>query len=240
MTVYYPTDDLFLNISRGLVRGTSSVHKFGAVDSMSNSTAGTVWDFDDTIYPWSAFSSAGTIVVTANATENGKDITIEGLDSNYDSLSETVTVAGGAATTTNSFIRVFRAFVSDGASNTNDVTFARGATNIAKIRAGKSQTLMAIYTTPNGYTGHLAKLKTSAQSSADATGELYCRFDGQQSFRISHAFEVSGAGGAYVYDWAIPLLLPPKTDMDLRVDVRTNNGKYTAAFDIILVKVGLV
>ena len=43
MTVYHPTDDLFLNISRGLVRGTSSVHKFGAVNSMSTSTAGTVW-----------------------------------------------------------------------------------------------------------------------------------------------------------------------------------------------------
>ena len=48
---YYPTENLSLNISRGLVKGTSYVHKFGAVDAMSQNVSGTIWDVDDALYP---------------------------------------------------------------------------------------------------------------------------------------------------------------------------------------------
>ena len=64
---YFPSDDLYMTIARGLVRGTSHIHKFGAVDSLSVSTTGTVWDVDDTVYPWTAFATPGTIVLATNA-----------------------------------------------------------------------------------------------------------------------------------------------------------------------------
>ncbi len=47
-------------IANGQVFNTSFNHKFGAVPSMSQNTTGTIWDKNDTLYPWSAFDTPGT------------------------------------------------------------------------------------------------------------------------------------------------------------------------------------
>lgn len=236
---YYPNEDTYLNIARGLVKGTSSVHKFGAVPAMSQSTTGSIWDVNDTIYPWSAFDTANSVVVSANINDNGKVLTIVGLDSNYDPLSETVTISAGAATTTNQFKRVFRAYTTSG-TNANNINMSVNSTTVARITEGMGQTLMAVYTVPNGYTGYLKKGVMSSQSGADATGNMYVRYGGEAAFRVGHSFEVNGTGGQYTYDFSVPVVIPQKSDIDVRATVRSNNGRYTAAFDIILIKTGLV
>tara|TARA_R110000868_G_scaffold124490_12_gene329190 strand:+ start:11330 stop:12073 length:744 start_codon:yes stop_codon:yes gene_type:complete len=234
---YYPTDDINLNIARGLVKGTTHINKFGAVPSMSTHTTGTVWDINDTVYPWSAFNTASVLSVAATTAENGHEVTIVGLDSNYNSLTETVTIAAGAATTTKSFLRAFRAFSNTPATNNIDIKV--GSTIVARILAGNAQTLMAVYTIPAGHTGYIWKGTMTAQASADATGNMFIRYFGQTSFRIGHSFEVSGVGGPYTYDFPIPLPIPEKTDIDVRATTRTNNGRYTAVFDLCIIKTGL-
>lgn len=234
---YYPSENLELNISRGLVKGTSHIHKFGAVPTMSTNTTGTVWDINDTLYPWSAFATASTLTIAANIADDGKTVTIYGLDADYNFIDETVTIASGAATTTKSFIRVYRAFCSS--QNINNIDIKVSATAVARITAGLAQTLMSVYTVPAGYTGFLTQGTMSAQASADATGNMFARYFGQSSFRVGHSFEVSGTGGQYTYKFAVPLALPEKTDIDVRVTTRSNNGRYTAAFDMILIKTGL-
>jgi hypothetical protein len=107
---------------------------------------------------------------------------------------------------------------------------------VAAITAGKGQTLMAVYTIPAGYTGYLVKGTCSAQAGADATGDMFIRYFGSASFRVGHSFEVSGAGGQYLYEFPIPIPIPAKSDIDVRVVTRSNNGRYTAAFDVILIK----
>lgn len=234
---YYPSESLELNIARGLVKGTSFVHKFGAVPTMSTNTTGTVWDVNDTLYPWSTWNGASTLTIAANSTENGKTVTMYGLDADYNAIDETVTISGGAATTTKSFLRIFRAFCS--AQNTNHIDIKISSTTVARITAGLAQTLMAVYTVPAGYTGYLMQGTMSAQAGADATGNMFVRYFGQTSFRIGHSFEVSGGGGQYIYNFPIPLPIPEKSDIDVRIITRSNNGRYTAAFDMILVKTGL-
>ena len=234
---YYPTEDINLNIARGLVKGTSHIHKFGAVPAMSTNTTGSVWDINDTVYPWSAFNTASVLSVATTVAENGQQITITGLDSNYNNLTETVTIVGGAATTTNSFLRAFRASSNTPASNNIDIKV--GSTIVARILAGNAQTLMAVYTIPAGHTGYMWKGTMTAQASADATGGMFIRYFGQTSFRIGHSFEVSGVGGPYTYDFPIPLAIPEKTDIDVRATTRSNNGRYTAIFDLCIIKTGL-
>jgi hypothetical protein len=238
MAVYYPNEDTYLNIARGLVKGTSHVHKFGAVPSMSTNTTGSVWDITNTTYPWSAFSSASTLTLEANVADNGVSVTIYGLDANYAEINETVTISAGAATTTKSFIRVFRAFAS--APNSNNINIKVSSTTVARITSDLAQTLMAIYTIPAGYTGYLLQGTMTAQASADATGNMFVRYFGQTSFRVGHSFEVSGSGGQYDYEFSVPIVIPEKSDIDVRVTTRSNNGRYTAAFDIILIKTGLI
>jgi gamma-glutamylcysteine synthetase len=65
---------------------------------------------------------------------------------------------------------------------------------------------------------------------------MFIRYFGSESFRVGHSFEISGAGGQYMYEFSVPIPIPAKSDIDVRVITRTNNGRYTAAFDIILIK----
>lgn len=232
-------NDEQLNIARGLVRDTTFEHKFGAVPSMSISTTGTVWDINDTLYPWTALATANNVqIATVAAGDNLKQITIVGLDSDYNIQSEALTANSSAAVTSSgTYLRVYNVFVVDGgASNVGNIDVTNGgSTTIARILAGSGTTKMAIYTVPAGYTGYLMQGTMSAQASADGTGNLFVRYFGTETFRVGHTFEVTG-GTQYFYNFAVPLPIPEKTDIDVRVTTRSNNGRFTAAFDIILVK----
>jgi hypothetical protein len=226
-----------LGVAANHFDGLDSVHKFGAVPAMSVNQTGTIWDVNDTEYPWSAFASAGVLSVPAvNASDNGKTITIIGLDASFFEITEDVTVSSsGAVSTTKEFIRVYRAFVTD-ASETNvaNINVNKGATTVLRITAGKGQTLMAIYTIPDGYTGYMVKGTATCQDDADATGNMFIRYFGSSAFRVGHSFEVSGSGGQYLYEFGIPIRIPAKSDIDVRASVRSNNARITAAFDLIL------
>lgn len=228
-----------LSIAQGEVNGHSGEHKFGAVPAMSQNQTGTIWDVNDTNYPWASWSSASTVSVPAvNASDNGKKITIVGLDANYTSQSEEITVSSASAvTSTKSYIRLFRAYVSEGATNVAAINVQKSAVTVLRINANMGQTLMAIYTVPAGYTAYLMQGVATCQDGADATGNMYVRYSGQSAFRIGHSFEVSG-GGQYGYKFSVPIRLPEKTDIDVRATVRSNNARITAAFDMILVQDG--
>ena len=228
----------YLGIAANHYDGLSHIHKFGAVPAMSQNTTGTVWDVNDTVYPWATWATAGTLTVDrASTSDADKVVFIQGLDANYHLVSDTVTLtnATGNASTV-SFIRVFRAYMTNGsATNVGNVSIKKGGTTVAQITASKGQTLMAVYTIPAGYTGYLLKGVCTVQSGADATGDMFVRYFGQQAFRVGHTFEVSG-GGEYTYDFPVPIQITEKSDIDVRATVRSNNARATAAFDLILVR----
>jgi hypothetical protein len=226
-----------LGVAANHYQGLSHVHKFGAVPAMSQNTTGTIWDVNDTTYPWSAFSTATTLTVDrASATDAGKQVLIVGLDGAYNEIQETVTLTNATGNaTTKSFIRVYRAYMTNGsATNVGNVTVKASTTVVAQITAAKGQTLMAIYTVPSGYSAYILKGTATCQDGADATGDMFVRYFGDLAFRVGHSFEVCGDGGEYMYDFGIPLRIPEKSDIDIRASVRSNNARLTAAFDILL------
>ena len=231
-----------INIAAGLVDGWASIHKFGAVPSMSQGQIGTIWDVDDTLYPWSAFDTPGVLTIsttTSNGTlsslDDGITVHVLGLDENFEEVEDTFTISGNSATGTVSFKRVYRAYIDGIIANQTQIRVSRGATEVLRINIGKSQTLMAIYTVPAGKTAYLMQGSTTCAGSADATIDMFVRYFGQTSFRIGHTAEVSGPGGQYLYQFGVPIRIPEKSDLDIRAEVRSNNARVTAVFDILLV-----
>jgi len=228
-----------LQVARGQIPGHTALHKFGAVPAMSINTTGTIWDINDTLYPWSAFATAGTLTVDrASASDASKIITIVGLDANYNEISENVALTNATGNpTSNAFIRVYRSYMYNGSTtNVGNIDIKKGATTVARITADKGQTLMGVYTVPAGYTAYLSQGVMSVQSGADATGDFFVRYGGQTAFRIAHTFEVASA--EYFYAFHVPFALPEKSDVDIRASLRSNNARITAAFDAILIKNG--
>lgn len=232
-------EDERIKISRGQVKGVIPVHKFGAVPAMSTATTGTVWDKNDTIYPWSVWNAgANTITVSSSsASDVNTSVVVVGLDSNYDILEEEIELASQTNNaSSNNFIRVYRAYMGNGDTNVGTISIKNGSTDVALITAGFGQTLMAIYTIPRYYSGYLYQGTCSAQAGADATGNMFVRYGGTTAFRVGHSFEVAGAGGQYTYPFSFPPELTEKSDIDVRITTRSNNGRYTAAFDLLLVR----
>src|SRR6056300_892097 len=122
--------------------GLSHVHKFGAVPAMSQNNTGTIWDVNDTEYPWSAFASASTITIDrASASDADKIVTVQGLDASYNVISENITLSSATGNaSTQSFIRVYRAFMHNGsAANVGNISIKVSTTVVAQITAGNSQ-----------------------------------------------------------------------------------------------------
>ena len=234
---YYPFDQM---ISGGYITGHSFNHKFGAVPSLSTNTTGTVWDVDDTLYPWTALDTPAVVNVERNnIADDGYTVTVQGLDADYNFVEDTIIINGADTLGTVEFKRVNRAFVSNGgSSNTGNIDIeagAAGGTTVARITAGLGQTLMAAYTIPAGYTGYLMRLDVTAQGTATGSFKLFARPGGVGSFQLKHVAEVNGVGGPYQLEYPIPQSFPEKTDIDARMHTQSNNGRYTCTFDILLV-----
>jgi len=234
------------NINVNLPAGFGEIHKFGAVPAMSQNTNGTIWDENDTIYPWSTIGAGSTLgvkVVEPNNENNtstdldGDTVEIEGLDVNFNVITETVTISGATGTTTNTFYRVYRAIYANTAdiANSKRILIQVGSTTVAKILDGIGQTLMSVYTIPAGKTGYLMRLDVTASGTATGSFKLFVKEFPSTNFVVKHIAEVNGVGGPYQLEYPIPQSFPAKSDLDARMHTLSNNGRYTCTFDILLV-----
>lgn len=226
---HYLSDEKLM-IALGKVPKASVVHKFGERTGIVT-TSETVWD-NGGPYPWDAFDTAGVATVVG-ASDTGKSVTVEGLDANYDAVSETIAVG---ATGTVEFKRIFRGFMVDTA-NVGVIQVNVNSQMVMQINPGLSQTLMALYTIPRNHTGLLMKGVATASADKDMQVQFYARFmgvSGYGPFRIQHIASIYQNN--YQYEFATPLTLSEKTDIDIRVLGYSNDSgaKVTAAFDLIL------
>ena len=218
-------------------------HKFGAVPAMGIGKTGTVWDIDDTPYPWDALDPATNIHVVHDSDDAGLELVIQGLDSEYRALEETITLTGTDTAGLENFHRVNRAFLLNG-TNAENIDIRAGAiagTIVARITKGMAQTLMAVFTVPRHCTAYLHRVTTTVAAGGDCTGLIYIRYNGSGDsttppLRIAHTYEVQGDGGQYFYDFAFPLSIPEQSDIDMQIAMRSNKRRATCTMDLLLVE----
>lgn len=225
-------NDQGIDIARGLIVDTSHINKFGFTGVDANGTA-TVWDDNGTIaiYPYPA---AGTVTVTSSnaVADDGKIVEVQGLDANYEELTERLIVGGAGSTTP--FKRVYRSRMID-SSNVGKITMTQGATVAAAILAGNGQTLMAVFTIPAGKKGFIYNFQGSIdKANVSVKFKLFCREpDDNGVFRLIGQWGTQG-GNPVNYEYPVPLMVPSKGD--IRVDVETGAScGCGATFDVILV-----
>ena len=224
-----------LQVSRGQISYHTPLFKFGANSAISN-TEETVWDAGG-IYAYPASALAMTVTSAGGATDEDVQVTVEGLDTNYLEASQEVTLnSSGVATTTQTFRRVFRAYVSGSQAPTGNITIANGGTTYAQINLGENQTLMAVYTVPAGKTLYVVRGSISSgteNANKYLTGRFMARFFGGV-FRTQA--KVTIADGYVDFDWEIPLRIPEKTDIEARAVASSASTQAVAAtFEGILI-----
>ena len=227
----------YLQVSRGLIDGHKRVLKFGYNAEIQN-VEETIWDVGG-LYAYPASAVTMTATSSSGATDEDVEVTIQGVDASYNESSETVTLnASGTATTTGSFLRVYRAFVSGDTASAGNITIANGGTTYAYVSVADQQTLMAVWTVPAGYTAYLFQLDTTAftvQNNKVATIRMLTReFNGV--LRTQNKFDLFQ--GSYHQDVTCPQPIPEKTDIEFRAIADSSNAdlRVAAAFDILYIE----
>jgi hypothetical protein len=211
-----------------LPTGQSHINKFGYTGTDVNGTA-TIWDANGTtsLYP---YPTSGVVSITSSSgSDTGEAVEVQGLDGDFNQVTETINVGASGSVT---FSRVFRARKVD-ASNIGIVSINVGGSLAAQILAGNGQTLMAVYTIPAGFTGHLLKFQGSSDKASAVRFKLFARPTGS-AFNLKGQWGTQG-GNPITYDYPVPISFAEKTD--LRIDVFTSsNCGCGAVFDILLVR----
>ena len=219
-------------IAGGQIAGYNYVHKFGANTDLANGTYETIWD-GNVAYPWATLDTAATTLTTnAAALNNGAEVTIQGLNENWELTTEVLTLDGTAQTTQNSYKRIFRAFCSGSQALGADFTLSKGAVVVLKIQVAHQQTLMSLYTVPAGKSGYLFNLNVSTLKNEEITVRISFRQEGKV-FRTQHIAQVAGVN--YDHTFTVPLYIPEKTDIQLEAIAGSSGVDAYAHFDLILV-----
>ena len=226
-----------LQVGRGQIAFHEQVFKFGSNPDVNGSNE-TIWDVGGLYtYPGSALARTVTSAAGTPSDDNGVTVVIEGLDGDYNEVSDEVTLAGaGTATTTQTFLRVFRAYVSGSQAPTGNLNITNGVTTYARITLGENQTLMALWTVPAGYTAYLSRGTISVGTSnvnQFVTGRLSTREFGGV-FRTQAKVTLDNGFIDFVFD--VPLRIPEKTDIETRAVSSGSNNVVAATFSIIYIK----
>ncbi len=247
-----------LSISKGDVSGTSFIHKFGnAPDFDTSDGSVSIWDgasdagIDEMTYTYSATADIDSL--SSSSAGDTQDIEVQGLDSSYNLVTQTITLTGQTRVAlTTDLIRVFR-LKNVGSTNLAGTCycFVNGATTggvpnttsdiRAIIQIGNNQTLMSIYTIPNGKTGYMSTWFGStagANKSSNYIMDIFTRPFGQV-FQLKHRSSLNDSGNSYIqHRYVEPEIFSAKTDIEMRCSltaVGVTLASVSSGFDLVLI-----
>lgn len=256
MSNFYPSisferrhEDFTFQVARGQIPGHRSVVVFGFNPDI-DTTEATVWPRAGLMtHPAAALQIS---VSSSNATDTSagtgaRTVLIQGLNNNYDEISETVTLNGQTAvTTTNSYLRINYAIVTTAGSTNSaagDIYFGTGtvtagvpATVYNLIKFNYNNTVTGHYTVPAGYTAYLVQgMFTAGQASGSTSVQGRLLTTGVAGIRHTAAI-VTLNNGTADYAFEYPVAVPEKTDIEATGLGGAANNSCSSMFILVLVK----
>lgn len=247
---YGKTEPFDLQVVRGQVAWHTPVTVWGYNPDVDN-TLETVWGDGGTV---SYISAAGTMNVSSSSTDDAsggtgaRTIVIQGLDSNFSEISETITLNGqNTVTTTNSFLHINYIYVAtagSGAKNAGVIYIGSGLNTLGvpavaygAIYTGLNASTSAVYTIPAGYTAYVVNGGISAgqaSGSSEVVGYLTVMDPVTKLHRVVSAAAFNN--GVAEYDFKLPLKILEKHTIEARAIGKSNNNSVAAHFQLILIK----
>jgi len=240
-----------LQVSRGQIQGHSSVIVFGYNPDVDTSEE-SVWPDGGTIpHPTSA-SVLKISSSSANDTSAGtgaRSVFIEGLDGDYNVVSETVILSGQTAVnTTNSYLYVnsfYVASVGSGGENAGNINAGTGTVTAGVpavlydiIATGYNSRTTGHYCVPAGYTGYLIQgVFSSGQASGSTAVTGFLKQHGPDGIlRVGAVTTVNNSTADYLFE--MPLQIPEKNCVGSTAIGSASNNAVSSYFNIVLIKNG--
>ena len=234
-------------VAKSRVPNAAHVHKFGYNAAISTATE-TVWTYGGA-YNW--LGAATILKITSNSTDDdvagigALTVVIEGLDANYEEISETVILTGQVSkNTTKEYLRAHRMYVVTAGTSLTNVgelfaftgAHTTGDPDVATtvhthVAAGAGQTLQAFYTVPANKEALLYELDaTCSDNTNSVVMTLRTRLEGG-AWRTKEQFAVHQ--GSIVLNKQFPMIVTEKTDIEIQ-GLATGAVVCSASFDMVL------
>jgi hypothetical protein len=223
MGAYEPFD---LQVSRGQIFGHTPINIFGFSTTVGSTALGPVWEgltLSGGAYTYPSSASTLTLVSDSASDTSALSVQIQGLDSGYNAITETIAMNGTTnVTTTKSFLRINLMTTTNGL-NVGNITAKISSTTYAKIGAGIGQTQMSIYTVPAGYTFFLSYIQ--ADASIGFTSSNYMKYAEYNKDNVTGEINVLNQT-TFVQSLNIPYTCPiPHTEKtDIQFEIVANTG----------------
>lgn len=212
------------DIASGVVMDAAVRNIFG-YQAAGDTTLRALWEFSNTDYVFPTTAQVMT-VTTASASDANKLLKIVGLDSDYNEISETVTLASaGDVNTTVEFYRINDVILLTGTTNVGLITVQNTAKTVkyGGIRVGDGRNQASVYTVPRNKAFFLYRLDAF---SADTTASKPAIF---RNLSITKAGqEYNTARTTFLGNMNILRQLPFKYDQctDIQLQVATRQGAH--------------
>jgi len=244
-----------VEMQRGNIEGHRGFYKYGLVDMGTGSSGNDhdVWDRgangDYPVYPYLATASVLDVYSSSTDDDVGgtgvDEIKIDGVDTNWDLLTETVTLDGTTSVqTTKSFLRVYRASttgpnnVTPRAVNVGDIDIEANSTGdpLARIAAGNGRTFQTHMVVPNGKRGYIytADINMAGKSSGVVVVKMLASQD-RGPWLTTEVVAVSGSGGETVTTLEYPMPyggIPARSDIKFVANPDSNSLAVAVSYEI--------
>ncbi len=241
------SSDPMLDIAKGNVTGHSQVNKFGENPDITSDTEEDIWDAGGDY----SFPSTANITHIEQAVDQaamrGVTIQIQGLDADWNLEVQDVIMNAANTTTpvalTTPLIRVFRMKVMGNVVGDQDIdlTDVTGTTLYARMQAGNNQTLMAIYTVPNGKTAYMTSYYCdviNVTGKTPKTTEFYL-FVGDRlnnyEFQLKHEKGIPKESAGFQHFFNPYMKITERSDIKMRAEPMDEDAHVHGGFDLILV-----
>lgn len=222
-----------IDITEGRIVKTFTIDKFGYNSAVGTNTYETVWDGNN-VYTYIETAGPATVTSSDTGDDNGGIVEVEGLDTNYNVTTETLTIGGAAGSV--QFHRVYRATLitaNTGITNSGDITVTVDGKDAAIITAGEGQTLMALYTIPANHTGYLIQIDVGCAKDLETIARVIIKNGAGGAFQTK--VFLTSRGGFNEKNFKIPVRIPEKHDLEVQCKAPANSA-ISAGFELILVK----
>jgi len=223
------TEDFALQLARGHVANHANKHRFGFNPDV-DATYEIIWSKGGSLtYP----TTAAIASINSASGNSGSEITIQGLDANYLEVSDTITLdSNGDGSTTQTFLRINRAFVSNDDEISSDLDITVGGNVQARIPSDHQQTMQIIHTVPANKTAYLTQLNGGvSEKEKNVEMQIFVRRPGGVFRSLDFvAFQTS----TFEKHYPIPLQIPEKSDIQLLAKC-AGNSVISGNIDLIII-----
>ena len=224
--------DAQLEIAHRRVAGAQQVQLFGFNRSIATAYE-TVWNNGGGIYTFP--TEAITLTVVSSSASDTMPILIQGLDANYEPISDVVTLDGTTSVNSNiQFFRINNVTILSG-NNVGNISLTNGGTTYAYIEATFGTTQGIVYTTP---ARNALYISTAHFTSGTVTGNKYLFSRAMQrssNGRVLHFWE-STFQRDIMFPITVPFRIPPKTDFTIEAKSSSNENELSIYIGAVLLE----